>query len=65
MEKSKQRYDLQQRLAQVLRELQYREGACVYGSPEVIQRYGEETNRLRQEAEEIRNQIKELDNVEE
>lgn len=65
MEKSKQRYDLQQRLAQVLRELQYREGACVYGSPEVIQRYGEETNRLRQEAEEIRNQIKELGNVEE
>ncbi len=61
LEKSRQRYDLQQRLAQVLQELQYREGACVYGSPEVIQRYGEETRRLRNEAEDIRKQIKELD----
>ncbi len=30
-----------------------REGACVYGSPEVIQEYGKETQRLRNQLEEI------------
>ena len=61
MEKSKQRYNLKQRLAELQKALQYREGACVYGSPEVIQRYGEETRRMRQEVEELRQQIKELE----
>jgi ubiquinone biosynthesis protein UbiJ len=61
VEKSKQRSDLEQRLAELKRNLQRREGACVYGSPEVIQRYGEETNRLRQEIEEVEKQLRELD----
>lgn len=30
-----------------------REGACVYGSPEVIKEFGAETNRLRQQVNEI------------
>lgn len=61
MEKSKKRMSLQKQLAELQRALQYREGACVYGSPEVIQRYGEETRRMRQEVEDLRQQIKELD----
>lgn len=30
-----------------------REGSCVYGSPEIIQAYGEETQRLRNQLNEI------------
>lgn len=33
--------------------LQRREGACVYGSPEVIERYNQETERLRSELKRI------------
>lgn len=33
--------------------LNRREGACVYGSPEIIKEYGEETRRLRNQLEEI------------
>lgn len=61
MEKSKQRMALKKQLAELQQALQYREGACVYGSPEVIQRYGEETRQLRQQVEELRQQIQELD----
>ena len=53
---------LQQRLNDLQHALQRREGACVYGSPEIIQQYGEETRRMRQEVEELRQQIRELDN---
>ena len=62
MEKSSRRYAMQKELAELERVLQFREGACVYGSPEAIQRYGEETRRLRQEADNLKKQIKELDN---
>ncbi len=41
--------------------IQRRENSCVYGSPEVIQRYSQETRRMRQQAEDIIQQIKELD----
>lgn len=33
--------------------LKRREGACVYGSPEIIREYGAETNRLRSQLNEI------------
>lgn len=62
MDKSKQRYALEQRLNDLQHALQRREGACVYGSPEIIQQYGEETRRMRQETEELLKQIQELDN---
>jgi ubiquinone biosynthesis protein UbiJ len=61
VEKSRQRYSMKQQLAELKRALRSREGACVYGSPEVIQRYGEETQRLREQVEELENRIRELD----
>lgn len=56
------RRELSEQLDQLLQAIQRRENSCVYGSPEVIQRYGEETRRMRQEAEELQRQLNELDN---
>lgn len=41
--------------------LKRREGACVYGSPEVIKRYGQETDSIRKRAQEIKKQLDEWD----
>ena len=60
MEKSKQRYQLKQRVADLQAALQRREGACVYGSPEIIEEYRRETQRMRQELEEVKNELKKL-----
>jgi hypothetical protein len=38
-----------------------REGARVYGSPEVIQEYRRETQRMRQEADSLQQEIKTLE----
>lgn len=46
---------LRDRLFELRQAIQRREGACVYGSPEVMQRYKEETQRLKQEADSIQN----------
>lgn len=51
--------DLSQQLDSIQNILRKREGACVYGSPEIIKKYSEETQRLRQEAENIRKQLEE------
>lgn len=56
-EKSKLRSQLMQRLVELQTIIQNREGACVYGSPEIIQEYGRETERLRQEADSLRQEI--------
>lgn len=56
------RAELQNRLDQLLQAIQKRESSCVYGSPEIIQRYGEETRRMRQEADSIQQEINKLDN---
>ena len=37
--------------------LKGREGACVYGSPEIIQAYGDETQRLRNQLNEINSRL--------
>lgn len=60
--KEQRRHELQEQLDQLTQAIQRREGACVYGSPEVIQQFGEETRRMKQEAEEIRKQLDELNN---
>jgi hypothetical protein len=59
--KNQRRKELQEQLDQLMQAIQRRETSCVYGSPEIIQRYGEETRRMRQQAEDIQQQIKELD----
>ena len=41
--------------------LKRREGACVYGSPEVIKRYGQETDSIRRRVQEIKRQLDEMD----
>lgn len=61
-EKEQTRKELTERLETLLQTIRRREGACVYGSPEVIQKYGEETRRLKAEAAEIQKQLDELDN---
>ena len=38
-----------------------REGACVYGSPEIIQQYGQETRRLRDQLNELNTRLEEDD----
>lgn len=60
--KAERRKELQSQLDQLMQAIQHREGACVYGSPEIIQKYGEETLRMKKEADQLREQIKELDN---
>ena len=60
--KNKRRKELQSQLDQLMQAIERRESSCVYGSPEIIQQYGEETRRMRQQAEELRDQINELDN---
>ena len=62
LEKSARRLQLQEEIAKLRAILYDREQSCVYGSPEVIQKYGAETRRLKEEAKEIEKQIEELDN---
>lgn len=51
---------LMEQLDQLENAIQRREGACVYGSPEIIRKYGEETNRLKKEADDLRQRIDEM-----
>ena len=60
LEKSAQRYALQQRIAELQTTLQRREGACIYGTPEVMEEYGRETQRMRDELQGLKKQLKEL-----
>ena len=62
-EEKMQRIDqLSHQLESINSIIQRREGACVYGSPEIIEQYGQETRRLKQEAEQLQQQINELKN---
>ena len=60
LEKSARRLALQERIVELQAALQRREGAAVYGSPEIIQEYGRETQRMRDEIQAIRKELKEL-----
>ena len=53
---------LRERLETLRNTIRERESSCVYGSPEVMERYGRETNRLRDEAAELELQLMELEN---
>ena len=61
-EKYQRRLELNRKLDAISETLKRREGATMYGSPEVIQRYDEETRRIKQEAKQIQQQLKDLDN---
>ena len=64
LEKSAQRVALQERIANLQAALQRREGACVYGSPEVLEEYGKGTRRMRDELEAVRKELRELEKSE-
>ena len=59
-EKNAQRYALQQRIIDLQTTLKRREGACIYGTPEVMEEYGKETRRMQDELQGLKNQLKEL-----
>ena len=61
LEKSARRLALQERIAELQAAIQRREGACVYGSPEIIEEYGKETERMRDEVKALRKEIRDLD----
>lgn len=63
-EKEMKRLDLARRLETLLTTIREREGACVYGSPEIIEEYGRETRRMKQEAEKLQQELDDLDNPE-
>ena len=60
LEKSARRLALQERVAELQAALQRREGAAVYGSPEIIEEYGKETQRMRDELKAARKELSEL-----
>lgn len=61
MEKQQRRSELSMRLEQLLNTIRERESSCIYGSPEVMEEYGRETQRLRQEAADLEKELEELD----
>lgn len=60
--RDRRRNELLTELEKLENAIQRRENSCVYGSPEVMKRYKEETNRLKKEADVIRKQLSEFDN---
>ena len=60
LEKSARRLALQERIAELQAAIERREGACVYGSPEIIQEYGQETERMRDELKAVKKEQREL-----
>ena len=63
LETSARRLALQERIADLQAAIQRREGACVYGSPEIIEEYGRETQRMRDELKAVRKELRELNNT--
>lgn len=61
VEMSGQRSTLEQRIEELRNALQRREGACVYGSPEVIQEYGKKTQEMRDELKELESKLDKMD----
>lgn len=60
MEKQKRVSEMTTRLEQLRDIIRERESSCIYGSPEVMEEYDRKTQRLRDEAFELEEEIKEL-----
>ena len=60
-DKQSRREQLQQQLDSISNILKRREGACIYGSPEVMEQYRNETLRLHREASKIQKELEDLD----
>ena len=60
VETSRQRYQLQQRISELRTVIAKRESSCIYGSPEVMEEYSRETQRMVEELNGLQNQLKEL-----
>ena len=59
--KEQRRNALIDQLNEVRMIIQRREGACIYGSPEVMERYKKETNELRRKQAELEKALEDLD----
>ena len=57
--KIKQTMGLRQRIEELKEALRMREGACIYGSPEVMKEYGKKTQEMRDELNELEKQLEE------
>jgi hypothetical protein len=53
--------EMRQKLEILQNTIRDREGSCVYGSPEIIEQYGRETQRLKDQASELEMEIKALE----
>lgn len=53
--------ELRDRIMAIRQRIKEREMSCVYGSPEIIQQYGQETNRLRHEADSLQSILEHYD----
>ena len=53
---------LRERLDILRNTIRERESSCIYGTPEVMERYSKETKRMREEAAELEFQLMELEN---
>lgn len=62
IEKMQQISAIRERLDVLRNTIKERESSCVYGSPEIIQSFGQETRRLKDEAAELELQLLELEN---
>ena len=62
MQPLSRRQFLQQQIDSIRAIIEKREFAEVYGSPEIIEAYSRETDRLKDEAAQLEAQLKELDN---
>ena len=62
IEKMKQISAIRERLEVLRNTIKERESSCVYGSPEIIERYGRETRRMMDEAADLELQLMELEN---
>lgn len=60
MSKNEKKKDLQTKIDSLNQVLKMREGACVYGPPELIAKYGEETDRIRMERDSLQKSYDDL-----